>query len=89
MNTPTIKRFRHAIGFVDADSDTEIDISATLTSEGVSIEHRAFPAKRLKTQHLNGTVITAEAAGADSRPAKVNPGEEKKKNQVLLSNFLA
>ena len=87
MNTPTTKRFRHAIGFVDADSDTEIEASATLTSEGVSIEHRAFPAKRLKTQHSIGTAMAAEAAGADSLRAKVNSEEEKKKNQVLLSNL--
>jgi hypothetical protein len=94
MNTPT-KRFRHAIGSVDTDSegDSEIDASAVLTSGGLSIKYQAFSAKRLKTQHSKGqstddiTAITMEAAVVvDSPHAKEEPGEEKRKNQVQISS---
>lgn len=99
MNTPTTKRFRGAIGFVDTDSeeDIEIDISATLTSEGVSIRHQAFSTKRLKLSHSNGraeraphntTVIPMESPiAADSSHAKGTgtSAEEKKKDQVCFN----
>jgi len=95
MNTPTTKRFRHAVGSVDTDSeeDTEIDISASLTSEGVSIKHQAFPTKRLKTNHSDGqaesaphdtTVIPVDAT-VEHPHLKENPEEEKRKNQVRFS----
>jgi hypothetical protein len=89
MNTPT-KRFRHAIGSVDTDSegDDEIDASAILTSGGVGIEYQAF-AKRLKTHHSKGYPthdITMDVAAVVNSPcAKENPGEEKRKNQVQIS----
>ena len=92
MKTPTTQRFRHAVGSVDTDSeeDNDLDASAILTSEGISIQHQAFPspAKRLKTHHPKGQSthdVTAEAAAIiDSPHAKENPGEEKKRNQVRL-----
>ena len=97
MNTPTTKRFRHAVASADADSEEdEIDTFATLTSVGVSITHQAFPSptKRLKTNHSrqaesashNTTVIPLEDATAVNTPhVKENPAEEKRKNQVSFS----
>jgi len=98
MNTPTTKRFRHAVASVDTDSeeDVEIDTFATLTSVEVSITHQAFPSptKRLKTNHSgqaetpphNTTVIPLEDATAVNTPhVKENPAEEKRKNQVRFS----
>ena len=96
MNTPTTKRFRHAVVSVDPDSgeDAEIDTLATLTSEGVRITHQAFPTKRLKTNHSdwwaesaprNITAIPVEDATVEHPHSKENPEEEKKKNQVCLS----
>jgi hypothetical protein len=98
MNTPTIKRFRHAVAFVDTDSeeDVEIDTLATLTSVGMSVTHQAFPSptKRLKTNHSrqaesaphNNTVIPFEDATAvNTAHVEENPAEEKRKNQVRFS----
>ena len=93
MNTPTTKRFRHAVGSVDTDSeeDTEIDTLATSTPAGVKITHQAFPAKRLKTNHSDGQAESAPhniaVEGAVEHPhSQENPEEEKRrKNQVRFS----
>ena len=96
MNTPTTKKFRHAVGSVDTESeeDVEIDTSVTLTSEGVRVMHQAFPTKRLKKNHSveqaeftvaahNIPVIPVE--GAEHSHSKEKPEEEKRKNQVRFS----
>jgi hypothetical protein len=96
MNTPTTKRFRHAVGSVDTDTEeeAEIDTLATLTSEGAKITHQAFPPKRLKTNHSDGQaestahnipVIPVEDAAVEHSQSKENPEEEKRKNQVRFS----
>lgn len=98
MNTPTTKRFRHAVASVDTDSeeDIEIDTVATLTSVGVGITQQAFrsPTKRLKSNHSgeaesapqNTTVNPLEDATAVNTPhMKENPVEERRKNQVRFS----
>lgn len=95
MNTPTTKRFRHAVASLETDSeeDIEIDAIATLTSVGMNVTHQAFPSpsKRLKTNHSrqaesgphNTTVISFEDATAVNTPhVKENPAEERRKNQV-------
>ncbi len=96
MNTPTTKRFRHAVASMDTDSeeDIEIDMLATLTSVGVSITHQAFPSptKRLKTNHAGQAEsaphytamipLEGDATAANLPHAKENPAEEKRKNQV-------
>ena len=93
MNTPTTKRFRHAVVSIDSDSegDPEIDISASLTLEGVSMRHQAFPTKRLKTTHLkpeytphNVTVFPVQDTTVNHPDLKGNPAEEKRKNQVCF-----
>lgn len=100
MNTPTTKRFRHAVACVDTDSEegVEIDTFATLTSVGMSITHQAFPSpsptKRLKRNHSgqaetaphNTTVIPLEDATAVeiSHDVQQNPAEKRRKNQVRV-----
>jgi hypothetical protein len=90
MNTPTTKRFRHAVASVDTDSeDFEIDTFATLTPVGMSITHQAFPSptKRLKTNH-SGQAESApleDATAVNTPHVKENPAEETRKNQVRFS----
>ena len=95
MNTPTKRKFRHAVGSVDTNSeeDTEIDIIATSTSAGVLITHQAFStSKRLKTNHPDGQAesaphnIAVESATVEHPHSQENLEEEKgRKNQVCLS----
>ena len=95
MNTPTKRKFRHAVGSLDTDSeeDTEIDTIATSTPAGVLITHQAFPtAKRLKTNHPDGQAassphnVAVENATAEYPHSQENLEEEKgRKNQVCLS----
>jgi hypothetical protein len=92
--SPT-KRFRHAVGSLDNDSDEnpEIDVSAASRSCGITITHHAFPPKRQKMNLPNEHVanpspsavsnIVPEATVDDAQtPGEANPVEEKERNQV-------
>ena len=89
MKTPSTKRFRraHVIGSLDPDSDEELEIeeSATSTLAGISITHRAYSSKRLKTQHREDQMSTVTSTAPDDQNCvreESNLGEDKKTRRV-------
>jgi len=99
MTSPT-KRFRHAVGSLDNDSDgdPEIEASAVSAACGMSVTHFAFPSKRQKTNPADECAAKSSSnvsniepkatADNDPTPGEANPVEEKKRNQVRVSCYL-
>jgi len=97
MSISPTRKFRHAVGSLDNDSDPEIDVSAVSTSCGMSITGYAFPSKRQKMNHTGeqvaksspsvvSNIVPLEATAVnDQTSGEAKPFEEAERNQVRLS----
>jgi hypothetical protein len=67
----------------DSDEDPEIDVSANLTSRGISITHYTFPSKRQKMNPANSQVAKASPNVVSNIEATADESQNEKKLSAI------